>query len=172
VRCARSATALVRPMVTRAGGRTGRRAKVASAARSATHLHEPVHARPARNRRGAAAQLAYAVVMSASSSSWLSSSPSPKRAHMRPLGIARAHRCAEPARSSRLDTSPMRTRCQALRAANAQIIEQLGDDLRPGVDSLQFARLVGGIASVVDQGNLPAASVAPMLEVVVDGLLV
>jgi len=29
-----------------------------------------------------------------------------------------------------------------------------------------------GIASVVDQGNLPAASVGPMLEVVVDGLLV
>ena len=70
------------------------------------------------------------------------------------------------------DTSPMRTKCQTLRAANTRIIEQLGDDLRPGVDSLQFARLVGGIASVVDQGNLPAASVRPMLEVVVDGLLV
>ena len=70
------------------------------------------------------------------------------------------------------DTSPMRTKCQTLRAANAQIIEELGAGLRPGVDSLQFARLVGGIASVVDQGNLPAASVQPMLEVVVDGLLV
>jgi AcrR family transcriptional regulator len=70
------------------------------------------------------------------------------------------------------DASPMRTKCQTLRAANAQIIDVLGDDLRPGVDSLQFARLVGGIASVVDQGNLPAESVAPMLEVVVDGLLV
>jgi len=70
------------------------------------------------------------------------------------------------------DESPMRTKCQTLRAANAQVIEQLGDDLRPGVDSLQFARLVGGIASVVDQGNLPPSSVRPMLEVVVDGLLV
>ena len=70
------------------------------------------------------------------------------------------------------DTSPMVSKCQALRAANAQVIEQLGRDLRPGVDSLQFARLVGGIASVVDQGNLPADSVGPMLEVVVDGLLV
>lgn len=69
------------------------------------------------------------------------------------------------------DTSPMRTKCQALRDANAQVIEELGDGLRPGVDSLQFARLVGGIASVVDQGNLPAASIEPMLEVVVDGLL-
>jgi AcrR family transcriptional regulator len=70
------------------------------------------------------------------------------------------------------DASPMRTKCQTLRGANAQIIEQLGDDLRPGVDSLQFARLVGGIASVVDQGDLPPASVRPMLEVLVDGLLV
>jgi AcrR family transcriptional regulator len=69
------------------------------------------------------------------------------------------------------DTSPMRTKCQTLRAANTQIIEQLGDSLRPGVDSLQFARLIGGIASVVDQGNLPAESVGPMLDVVVDGLL-
>jgi AcrR family transcriptional regulator len=68
--------------------------------------------------------------------------------------------------------SPIRTKCETLRAANTQIIEQLGDGLRPGVDSLQFARLVGGIASVVDQGNLPAESVVPMLEVVVDGLLV
>jgi AcrR family transcriptional regulator len=68
--------------------------------------------------------------------------------------------------------SPIRTKCQTLREANGQVIEQLGSALRPGVDSLQFARLVGGIATVVDQGNLPAASVRPMLEVVVDGLLV
>jgi len=70
------------------------------------------------------------------------------------------------------DASPMRTKCQTLRAANHQIIAELGDDLRPGVDSLQFARLVGGIASVVDEGNLAAESVRPMLEVLVDGLLV
>jgi AcrR family transcriptional regulator len=70
------------------------------------------------------------------------------------------------------DASPIRTKCQTLRAANERIIEELGADLRPGVDSLQFARLVGGIASVVDHGNLPAASVRPMLEVLVDGLLV
>ena len=70
------------------------------------------------------------------------------------------------------EASPMRTKCQTLRAANQQIIAELGDSLRPGVDSLQFARLVGGIASVVDEGSLPAASVPPMLEVLVDGLLV
>lgn len=70
------------------------------------------------------------------------------------------------------DASPIRTKCSTLRAANNEVIERLGDDLRPGVDSLQFARLVGGIASVVDQGDLPPASVGPMLEVLVDGLLV
>ena len=69
------------------------------------------------------------------------------------------------------DASPMRTKCQVLRDANNEVIDEIRDDLRPGVDSLQFARLVGGIASVVDQGNLPAESVGPMLEVVVDGLL-
>jgi hypothetical protein len=68
--------------------------------------------------------------------------------------------------------SPLSTKCATLRAANTQIIDELGDSLRCGVDSLQFARLVGGIATVVDQGNLPATSVGPMLEVVVDGLLV
>lgn len=69
-------------------------------------------------------------------------------------------------------SSPIRTKCQTLCAANDQVIDALGDHLRPGVDSLQFARLVGGIASVVDQGGLPEESVAPMLEVLVDGLLV
>lgn len=70
------------------------------------------------------------------------------------------------------DSSPIRTKCQTLRGANAQIIEQLGDALRPGVDSMQFARLVGGVASVADEGNLPRESMRPMLEVIVDGLLV
>jgi AcrR family transcriptional regulator len=69
------------------------------------------------------------------------------------------------------ENSPMRTKCQTLRAANAQVIELIADDLRPGADSLQFARLVGGIASVMDEGNLPEASLRPMLEVVVNGLL-
>ena len=37
---------------------------------------------------------------------------------------------------------------------------------------LQVARLVGGVATVADQGDLDAAAVRPMLEVVADGLLV
>lgn len=69
------------------------------------------------------------------------------------------------------DTSPMVSKCKVLRGANEEVIERLGDALRPGVDSLQFARLVGGIASVADQGDLPREAVRPMLEVVADGLL-
>ena len=42
------------------------------------------------------------------------------------------------------DASPMRGKCQTLRTANDQIIAQLGDDLRPGVDSRQIARLARG----------------------------
>jgi len=70
------------------------------------------------------------------------------------------------------DSSPIATKCRVLRGANDQVIEQLGGDLRPGVDSLQFARLVGGVAGVADQGGLPREAVTPMLEVLADGLLV
>ena len=58
-----------------------------------------------------------------------------------------------------------------LREANGRVIERLDGDLRPGVDSLQFARLVGGVAAVADQGGLPREAVRPMLEVLADGLL-
>ena len=34
-----------------------------------------------------------------------------------------------------------------------------------------MARLVGGVAAVADQGELDAAAVRPMLEVIADGLL-
>jgi AcrR family transcriptional regulator len=69
------------------------------------------------------------------------------------------------------DASPIMTKCRVLRGANDQVIEQLDGQLRPGVDSLQFARLVGGVAAVADQGGLPPAAVRPMLEVLADGLM-
>ena len=69
--------------------------------------------------------------------------------------------------------SPIRTKCQVLTSANDRIIERLRDDgaLRDGVDTVQVCRLVGGIATVADQGDLDAAVVRPLLEVVADGLL-
>jgi AcrR family transcriptional regulator len=69
------------------------------------------------------------------------------------------------------DSSPIAHKCRVLRGANDRVIERLDGELRPGVDSLQFARLVGGVAAVADQGGLPQGAVRPMLEVLADGLL-
>jgi AcrR family transcriptional regulator len=70
-------------------------------------------------------------------------------------------------------TSPILTKCQVLTSANDRVIGQLREDgvLRDGVDTVQVCRLVGGIATVADQGDLDAAAVRPLLEVVADGLL-
>jgi AcrR family transcriptional regulator len=70
-------------------------------------------------------------------------------------------------------TSPILTKCQVLTSANDRVIERLREDgaLRDGVDTVQVCRLVGGIATVADQGDLDAAVVRPLLEVVADGLL-
>jgi AcrR family transcriptional regulator len=69
--------------------------------------------------------------------------------------------------------SPILTKCQVLRAANDRVIERLRADgaLREGVETLQLCRLVGGVATVADQGGLDADAVRPMLTVVADGLL-
>ncbi len=70
-------------------------------------------------------------------------------------------------------SSPIRTKCQVLAGANDRVIERLraGGALREGVETLQVCRLVGGVATVADQGDLDADAVRPMLEVVADGLL-
>jgi AcrR family transcriptional regulator len=69
--------------------------------------------------------------------------------------------------------SPIRTKCQVLTSANDRVIQRLREDgaLRDGVETVQVCRLVGGIATVADQGDLDAAAVRPLLEVVADGLL-
>ncbi len=69
--------------------------------------------------------------------------------------------------------SPIRTKCEVLRGAGDRVITRLReqDALRDDVDSLQVARLVGGVAAVADQADLEPAAVRPMLEVVADGLL-
>lgn len=69
--------------------------------------------------------------------------------------------------------SPILGKCQVLASANDRVIERLraDDALREGVETLQVCRLVGGVATVADQGDLDAEAVRPMLEVVADGLL-
>ena len=70
--------------------------------------------------------------------------------------------------------SPIRTKCEVLKHAGDRVLDRLRaeETLRDGVDSTQVARLVGGVATVADQGDLDAAVVRPLLEVVADGLLV
>jgi AcrR family transcriptional regulator len=71
-------------------------------------------------------------------------------------------------------SSPIRTKCEVLKTAGGRVLDRLRADgaLREGVDTTQVARLVGGVATVADQGDLDAATVRPLLEVVADGLLV
>lgn len=67
--------------------------------------------------------------------------------------------------------SPILTKCQVLTAANQRVVDHLGPALKPGVEAIQMARLIGGVATVADNADLDAAAVRPLLEVVVDGLL-
>ena len=70
-------------------------------------------------------------------------------------------------------TSPMHRKCSALTEANGKVLARLQEQgaLREGADSVQVCRLVGGIATVADQGGLGDDAVRPLLEVVADGLL-
>jgi AcrR family transcriptional regulator len=69
--------------------------------------------------------------------------------------------------------SPIRTKCEVLKTAGDRVLDRLRAEgaLRDGVDTIQVARLVGGVATVADQGDLDPATVRPLLEVVADGLL-
>jgi AcrR family transcriptional regulator len=70
-------------------------------------------------------------------------------------------------------SSPMANKCQTYAAANAKVLEALRSEgaVRPTVDALEVLRLIGGIATVADQSNLPPEAVRPMLAVVADGVL-
>ena len=70
-------------------------------------------------------------------------------------------------------TSPIITKCQVLTQASQRVVDRLVADgaLRDGADPVQICRLVGGVATVADNGGLDPAAVRPMLEVVADGLL-
>jgi AcrR family transcriptional regulator len=69
--------------------------------------------------------------------------------------------------------SPIRTKCQVLQQANGRVLDHLRAHgaVRDDVDTIQVCRLVGGVATIGDQGDLDAAAVRPLLEVVADGLL-
>ncbi len=69
--------------------------------------------------------------------------------------------------------SPILSKCQVLTRASDRVMQRLRDDgaLRDDVETIQMCRLIGGVATVADQGGLDEAAVRPLLEVVVDGLL-
>ena len=69
--------------------------------------------------------------------------------------------------------SPIMTKCQVLTRASDRVVERLREEgaLREDVETLQMCRLVGGVATVADQGELDEAAVRPLLEVVADGLV-
>jgi len=70
--------------------------------------------------------------------------------------------------------SPMFSKCEALRLANQRVLDRFQRDgaVRSNVDGLEVCRLVGGVAIIADQSDLDESSITPMLEVVIDGLLV
>jgi AcrR family transcriptional regulator len=67
--------------------------------------------------------------------------------------------------------SPIVTKCQVLAGANQRVIDHLGPALRDEADAITLARLVGGVAAVADQAELPADAIKPLLDVLADGLL-
>ncbi|MDQ0635017.1 AcrR family transcriptional regulator [Arthrobacter pascens] len=67
--------------------------------------------------------------------------------------------------------SPFAAKCQTYLAANQRLIDGMDSALRPEVDAMGISRLVGGVAAVADNSELPDDAVASMLAVVADGLL-
>jgi AcrR family transcriptional regulator len=92
------------------------------------------------------------------------------------VGLISAHKGGPAKLTSAIgnEASPIRTKCHALVRSNQRILEHLAvaGVLRPDVDEVQLARLVGGVASIADQSELPASAVRPLLEVLADGVLV
>jgi AcrR family transcriptional regulator len=72
------------------------------------------------------------------------------------------------------EQSPIVTKCQVLAAATRRVVDRLEEEhaLREHIEAVQMCRLVGGVATVADNGNLDQAAVRPLLEVIADGMLV
>lgn len=71
------------------------------------------------------------------------------------------------------EKSPIVSKCRTLTSAAERVVDHLAEEgaLRPGVDAVTMCRLVGGVAVVADQGHLDEGAVAPLLDVVADGML-
>ena len=91
------------------------------------------------------------------------------------VGVISAHKGGPAKLTSAIgsEESQIRTKCAVLVSANQRVLEHLAAQgaLKPDVDAVQLARLVGGVATVADQSELAPEVVRPMLEVVADGVL-
>lgn len=91
------------------------------------------------------------------------------------VGLISAHKGGPAKLTSAIgdEASPIRGKCQVLVASNRRVLERLAEQgvVRDDVDEVQLARLVGGVATVADQSDLPTAAVRPLLEVLADGVL-
>lgn len=91
------------------------------------------------------------------------------------VGLISAHKGGPAKLTSAIgdEASPIRTKCQVLVGSNRRVLAHLAEQgaVRDDVDEVQLARLVGGVATVADQSDLPAAAVRPLLEVLADGVL-
>ncbi|HET8603413.1 MAG TPA: TetR/AcrR family transcriptional regulator [Marmoricola sp.] len=69
--------------------------------------------------------------------------------------------------------SPIHRKCQVLVGANAKVLESARRQgaLREGIDDREVMRLVSGIASAADSSGLRPEQAAPMLAIVLDGIL-
>ncbi|KAA1400421.1 TetR/AcrR family transcriptional regulator [Aeromicrobium ginsengisoli] len=85
------------------------------------------------------------------------------------------HRGAAAKLSAAFDdpASPIYRKCQMLADANDLVVSHLTEThaLRDNVESRQVMRLVSGIATVADASGIPIEEAAPMLDIVIDGIL-
>ena len=85
------------------------------------------------------------------------------------------HRGAAAKLSAAFDdpSSPIYRKCQMLADANEHVVSHLTAThaLRDHVESRQVMRLVSGIATVADASGISAEETAPMLGIVIDGIL-
>ena len=85
------------------------------------------------------------------------------------------HRGAAAKLSAAMDdpSSPIYRKCQMLADANERVIAHLTQthELRNNVESRQVMRLVSGVATVADASGISTEEAAPMLDIVIDGIL-
>jgi AcrR family transcriptional regulator len=85
------------------------------------------------------------------------------------------HRGAAAKLSAAFDdpSSPIYRKCQMLADANEHVVSHLTEthELRDNVESRQVMRLVSGIATVADASGISSEEAAPMLDIVIDGIL-